>query len=288
MFSDSDELNIEQGQYGKSVPSIIGKYLSNILVEEFKEPKDEITIKLRKGNLHIYHSDVHTISKSYNLPNLNKIYGGNSSLICFMSYENIDINFSDIINYINKKSLIKFNSNDFKEFSVRDRFHKYKLYTTTLSDEILKGIDITSIIKQINTSNDTKTNDIDPTKLVANKTVLKDKFLNIVKKYEEHLIFLKYGSKNKLKKFVSKITQSLPDKFETILNDDNQYVLMIAFPKKLTKSVISNILIEIQAKTKLLNSEKVKRIKDIYIGKIKDFDNIELDLFAIESIKIEN
>jgi hypothetical protein len=63
---------------------------------------------------------------------------------------------------------------------------------------------------------------------------------------------------------------------------------MIAYPKKLTKSVISNILIEIQAKTKLLNSEKVKRIKDIYIGKIKDFDNIELDLFAIESIKIEN
>ena len=112
--------------------------------------------------------------------------------------------------------------------------------------------------------------------------------MNIVKKYEEHLIFLKYGSKNKLKKFVSKITQSLPDKFETILNDDNQYVLMIAYPKKLTKSVISNILIEIQAKTKLLNSEKVKRIKDIYIGKIKDFDNIELDLFAIESIKIEN
>jgi hypothetical protein len=63
---------------------------------------------------------------------------------------------------------------------------------------------------------------------------------------------------------------------------------MIAYPKKLTKSIISNILIEIQAKTKLLNSEKVKRIKDIYIGKIKDFDNIELDLFAIESIKIEN
>lgn len=63
---------------------------------------------------------------------------------------------------------------------------------------------------------------------------------------------------------------------------------MIAYPKKLTKSVISNILIEIQDKTKLLNSKKVKRIKDIYIGKIKDSDNIELDLFAIESIKIEN
>lgn len=138
-----------------------------------------------------------------------------------MCYENININFSDIINYINKKSLIKFNSNDFKEFSVRDRFHKYKLYTATLSDEILKGIDIATIIKQINISDDIKNNDIDPAKLVANKTILKAKFFNIIEKYKEHLIFLKYGSKNKLKKFVSKITQSLPDKFETILNDDN-------------------------------------------------------------------
>ena len=198
--------------------------------------------------------------------------------------ENDDINLSDIIEYINDKSLIKFDIKQFNDFSVSKRYRKCKLYIFEITDEFLSNTDIDSITKQ----NNVKNNDIDPAKLVANKTVLKAKFLNIVKKYEEHLIFLKYGSKNKLRKFVSKITQSLPDKFETILNDDNQYVLMIAFPKKLTKSVISNILIEIQAKTKLLNSEKVKRIKDIYIGKIKDFDNIELDLFAIESIKIEN
>lgn len=288
MFSDSDELNIEQGQYGKSVPSIIGEYLSGILVKEFKEPKDELTLKLRKCNLHIYYSDVYTIGKSYKFSNLYKklykIYGGNSPIICFMVDENDDINLSDIIEYINDKSLIKFDIKQFNDFSVSKRYRKCKLYIFEITDEFLSNTDIDSITKQ----NNVKNNDIDPAKLVANKTVLKAKFLNIVKKYEEHLIFLKYGSKNKLRKFVSKITQSLPDKFETILNDDNQYVLMIAFPKKLTKSVISNILIEIQAKTKLLNSEKVKRIKDIYIGKIKDFDNIELDLFAIESIKIEN
>lgn len=286
MFSELDEINIEQAQYGKSIPSVIGEYLSGILVKEFKEPKDELTLKLRKCNLHIYYSDVQTISNSYDLTNLYKIYGDNSPVICFILDENVDIELSDIINYINDKSLIKFNVNQIDEFSVRNRFHKSKLYIFKVTDDFLTNIDIDTIIKQNDTFNNK--NNIVASKLVNNKLLLKNKFKNIIEKYEEHLIFLKYGSKNKLKKFVSKITQSLPDKFETILNDDNQYVLMIAYPKKLTKSIISNILIEIQAKTKLLNSEKVKRIKDIYIGKIKDFDNIELDLFAIESIKIEN
>lgn len=282
MISETDYNEIEIGQFGKTIPHNIVQDVNTIFSPIIFNRETEIEKILYNGWLLFNYSDINTLNRRYKIK-ITKQPNQNPGVFLFkflhkINYNNRNVDLTDIlpfsqfINYFNKnyKEIMgfEFDYRKFEHYRVRENGDVWELYIINISDV---EINYSTFKKHKKPTDNKQTTTIDNENLKLKFQILQQQF----KKFQ---LFLQCGSKNKIIKTISKITDDVPENIDKNIDDNNSYILLISPSEKHIEKSINKIVNEIKLKTNI-----VQDTNNIFLGKIVDKKRKkELSVFAIK------